>query len=56
MQLKGREWPSASVVRELFGSWREARGAAAIAARATGQGAVRETAGVTTVSAAGMGA
>jgi AcrR family transcriptional regulator len=32
-RLKEREWPPASVVGELFGSWREARGAAAIGAR-----------------------
>jgi AraC-like DNA-binding protein len=28
-RLNEREWPSASVVSELFGSWREARGVAA---------------------------
>jgi AcrR family transcriptional regulator len=32
-RLKEREWPPASVVGELFGSWREARGAAAPGAR-----------------------
>jgi AraC-like DNA-binding protein len=31
-RLNARAWPSASVVGKLFGSWREARGAAAVAA------------------------
>jgi hypothetical protein len=32
-RLNEREWPSASLVGELFGSWREAHGAAVAAAR-----------------------
>jgi hypothetical protein len=32
-RLKEGKWPAASVVGELFGSWQEARGVAAAAAR-----------------------
>jgi AraC-like DNA-binding protein len=40
-RLNEREWPPASVVGELFGSWREAHGAAAAAARTDGSCAAR---------------
>ena len=38
-RLSGGRWPSASVVGQPFGSWREARGALAVEAGASGSGA-----------------